>query len=784
MTAKGDSNSKHLLQQFPEILTHIQANWPVLPSGMWNATGVRSVLRYLNDLTRKSRQAGLVNIHQLSQAIDKVINDIFQEDAQPDSEELDRLNHLLEKLKQAIAASQSANAESGAVSSSYDLIYLHKKDSAKDQITSASENNGWRVLSLDHVDDLHTALVDGKAKVMLVDTDYIQEMGEVNQLLEELRSQKKRRPELIFLSDRCDIEIRLEVLRTGVTQCFSNPININDLMLSIKQVIAPEVIPHYRVLVVEDDESQAKFACALLRKGGMECLAITDPLNVMEAVDQFQPDLILMDLYMPGANGIELTQVIRERDETLTIPIVFLSGEDDLEKKLLALHSGADDFLTKPVRPQHLLATVKTRINRAKQIFTAGSRGLIDHSTGLRNRRELLQQLDISHQVMQNGVTVYALFSITLADHEQHPHIDESEELNDVVLDVADLVGALISKRDIIARTTGHSLGVLIQCSTEAEIEAIGKSFYEQLDEALVAGSEAADKNRFGIGVELIDDNQLDAYLHLKRAETASLQAYQQGYEGFLHYKEQAADAETSQHAADDFQKQQLLNALKTGLIEFQEQRFSASFDVGKVVMEQLPVPAPATDIVLISDDIHLTAERYGISDLLDQYICKHAIKRLGDYALQGEATQLIVHLSAHAANDETILECLKSELRRLQLVGTGLMVEFNLPSLASNLKQARHFLGELSAMGIATLLGNFACNETAYKVLAYLKADGVRPHVSLMQTNAEKIQDIATQVHSLHAKIILPAVKRFGQISLHWSEAADYVQTDYSELG
>ncbi|MCU7882285.1 MAG: hypothetical protein KZQ60_18515 [Candidatus Thiodiazotropha sp. (ex Lucinoma aequizonata)] len=51
--------------------------------------------------------------------------------------------------------------------------------------------------------------------------------------------------------------------------------------------------------------------------------------------------------------------------------------------------------------------------------------------------------------------------------------------------------------------------------------------------------------------------------------------------------------------------------------------------------------------------------------------------------------------------------------------MGTELMIEFNLPSLASDLKQARHFLGELSALGISTLLGNFACNDTAYKVLA-----------------------------------------------------------------
>jgi DNA-binding response OmpR family regulator/EAL domain-containing protein (putative c-di-GMP-specific phosphodiesterase class I) len=749
---------------------------------MWNASGVRWVLRHLNELARKSRQAGLVNIHEITRIIDLTINDIFQENAQPDSDEIDRLNQLLDELNQAVAASLAPDDQGCSESSSYELIYLQQKDSGKDQIVHAIEKNGWLVLCLDSVEALGRAMDEEKAKVVLLDTEHVTHIGEVNLLLDELRVHKKRRPELIFLSNQSDIEIRLEALRTGAAQCFSKPINIPDLMLSLKQIIAPELKPHSRVLIVEDDESQAKFASALLHKGGLETLAITDPLSVLEVVERFQPDLILMDLYMPGANGIELTQVIRESDELMTIPIVFLSGEDDLDKKLLALHSGGDDFLTKPVRPQHLLATVKTRINRAKAIFAAGEKGRIDHSTGLRNRRELLEQLDLSNQKMQKGETVCALFCITLADQEQHLRSDQNEELIDLVLDVADLAAALCGKRDIIARTTAYTLGVLIQRKTEGEIDEIGAALQEQLSDALAGDPATGAGHRFGVGLELINVAQLDAYLHLTRGEAAAQQAFREESEDFLHYHEQTDSELASEQAVDDFQKQQLLNALKAGLIEFREHKFTASQDISKEIKEQVPTPAPATDIVLISDDIYLTAERHGLSQLLDKYVCHNAIKMLGEFSLQGYTTQLIIHLSADATSDNTLLGYLKNELRNMQLVGTGLIIEFNLPSLASNLKQARHFIGELSAMGISTVLGNFACNETAYKVLAYLKANGVRPHLSLMQTNYEKIHEIATQVHSLHAKIILPRVEKFGQISLHWSEEADYVQADYDD--
>ncbi|MCU7916990.1 MAG: response regulator [Candidatus Thiodiazotropha sp. (ex Epidulcina cf. delphinae)] len=768
------------LGQLPELLFKIQGNWPVLPSGIWNSSGIRTVLRYLQELSRKSEQAGLVNIHELTRSIDESINDVHEENAQPDAEEIEKLNNLLSELIEAVDASQSPKSALPDEVTSYDVIYLHRADVGDDQIIAAIEKNGWQVQCLTDSEALRVALYNQKAKVVLIDTEFLPNMSMVIQALEELRIQKIKRPELIFLSDQCDIEVRLEVIRTGAIQCLSKPININDLMLSIKQIIAPKVRPRYRVLIVEDDESQAIFASNLLRKGEFETLAITDPLNVMDAVQGFQPDLILMDLYMPGANGIELTQVIRERKESLTIPIVFLSGEDDLEKKLLALYSGADDFLTKPVRPQHLLATVKTRINRSKVMLSAGSDGLVDASTGLHNRRRLLQQLDLNCSNNQRKAAICGLFSICLNDQASDLDDWHHKGESNLIKRVADVAESLIGKRDFIARTGKQSLAILIQRPSGKAIEQFGAELYEHISDQLTLGSTEFGKIRQGIGLVLINAASTGAYDHLSHAETSAMQASQQAIKGYIRYREQTVTAPDIEKEAVIFHRKQFLDTLHSGLVIFREQRFSSSREKGLEIIEQTPLFKPSSDIELVANDIHLTAEQHGVAKEFDQFVCKHAIHKLGEYALRGIPTRLIIRFSAVAAKDTSLLEFIQSELRRLQVVGTGLMIEFNLPSLASDLKQARHFLGELSALGISVLLGNFACNDTAYKVLAYLKADAVRPHPSLLQTDAGNIHKIATQVHSLQAQIILPIVEQFGQISLHWSEAADYIQADY----
>ncbi|MCG7899578.1 MAG: response regulator [Candidatus Thiodiazotropha weberae] len=777
MAMNRENENNQLLQLLSENLQQLKSSWPILPSGIWNASSVMTVLRHLSELTRKSRQAGLISITDITQSIDNIITNVYQNAQQPVPADIDRLNLLLDDLQQKIHNIHQQKATTASNRQINDLIYLHKSNPSDKLIIEAIQNNGWQVLSIETIEELFEINSFEKTRVILIDTQYLQSVDQINQVLDQLSVQKKNRPELIFLTPDCDIEIRLQVLRTGVTQCFTKPININELISSISKAVSPPHVPSKRVLVVEDDESQANFATALLRKGGLKTLSITNPLSVLEAVQEFQPDLILMDLYMPGANGIELTQVIREKAELMPIPIVFLSGEDDMEKKLLALHSGADDFLTKPVRPQHLLATVKTRINRAEVVFTAGGKGYIDHSTGLETRKILLRTLDCCIQQYPANDIAHGIISIRFSDPEQHSH---SEIYTTVLLEIVKVLNTTLDANDKIAHTSVTSIGMLIVRESTTAIEQFSTTIYNLIKEILKKSSTESGFDKFGIGLAYVDNTQEDTDAYLLHAETASLNAYRQQASSYLTHQDQPEILETDDKSPDQFQQQQFSNALLTNLIEFKEQIFSATDQSGNQVIELIPRPAPATDILLISDNIFLTAEQYQLSDKLDQYICQYGLNLLAKTALSGSAKKILLPISAHAIHNDTFIDFLKSELRRLQMVGTGLIMEFNLPALAKDLKKARHLFGELSSLGIDTLLANFACNETAYKVLAYLNADGVRPHFTLLKADFEKINDIATQIHSLNAKIILQRVDNFDQVSLDWSEAADYVQSSY----
>ena len=83
--------------------------------------------------------------------------------------------------------------------------------------------------------------------------------------------------------------------------------------------------------------------------------------SALALVQSFRPDLILVDLYMPDIDGMAFTARVRDMPGTVLMPIVFISGEQDLATRVVAINVGADDFLIKPVRPAHLIDVVVGR---------------------------------------------------------------------------------------------------------------------------------------------------------------------------------------------------------------------------------------------------------------------------------------------------------------------------------------------------------------------------------------------------------------------------------------
>jgi two-component system response regulator MtrA len=118
-----------------------------------------------------------------------------------------------------------------------------------------------------------------------------------------------------------------------------------------------------RVLVVDDDTALAEMLGIVLRAEGFEPLFCADGAKALAAFRESKPDLVLLDLMLPGRDGIDVCRSIRAESG---VPIVMLTAKTDTVDVVLGLESGADDYVVKPFKPKELVARVRTRLRRTE----------------------------------------------------------------------------------------------------------------------------------------------------------------------------------------------------------------------------------------------------------------------------------------------------------------------------------------------------------------------------------------------------------------------------------
>ena len=341
------------------------------------------------------------------------------------------------------------------------------------------------------------------------------------------------RPVWVCLCAPGDISARLGALRSGAQACLVDPVDPEALSGRLLVLCgAAEATPH-RVLVVEDQKVAALFATRVLEKAGMRVRALADALTLLEALTEFRPDLILMDLHMPGANGLELTQIIRQQEGFLNTPVVFLSGEVDPNRQMDALRVGGDDFLAKPVAVDRLLDTVRRRVEAARLAARRTPAPATDAAgTATWKGSLLMQRVDQCIAAGPRGAEGTGVLFLEIdqeAQLEQHPGLLDG--VLDIILDPAPgarVRGALPS--DPAARVGPRGLALLVAREHRRTAQA---AFAEGLRAAIARqewkiGGEALALTA-SIGVGLFEPPADDAITMISRAKKACALARRQG---------------------------------------------------------------------------------------------------------------------------------------------------------------------------------------------------------------------------------------------------------------
>lgn len=243
------------------------------------------------------------------------------------------------------------------------IHYLGANPVHRDVLRAQLALLGYDLAACMEVQDVEQALESGGALAIVIGAECLSMW--LNERRTGMDDGVATRVPLVVLSDHDDIDVRLAAMRCQAESMFVLPDDANRIAPRLAGMIADRSEP-YRVLIVDDDNSMRLFCASVLRHNHMETNSVATPEEALQALHDFTPDVILADLYMPQISGFELLALFRAHPRTAFTPVVLLSGDADMEKRFAALHIGGDDYLTKPIRPRHLVAAVTNRARRAR----------------------------------------------------------------------------------------------------------------------------------------------------------------------------------------------------------------------------------------------------------------------------------------------------------------------------------------------------------------------------------------------------------------------------------
>jgi diguanylate cyclase (GGDEF)-like protein len=461
------------LKQLPEDRREIEIAWNDLRTSKdWNENDRDGLIRSTHRLAGAALTLGY---SRMGNAARRVENHLKQ------TECLDR--SALEKLAAALFVEISArvldeviegqqhatqsikNVPSLQETRSTSLIYLADDDPVlTDTLASQARHFGYLIQTFTRLEDLRAALQREIPAAILMDIMFPE--GELAgiETVRSLQMEYNDQLPVFYLSIREDVSARLHAIRTGGKNYFVKPVDIGELVDALDKVIVAEEPEQYRVLIVDDSEVQAKVNAMHLAKAGVNAHIITNPFDALHALEEFIPDLLLLDLYMPECTGLELAQVIRQMKAFTSLPIVYLSAETDREKQLAAVGFGGDDFLTKPIKPDHLISAVTSRMVRYRQLRALMLR---DSLTGLYNHTSIRERLgqEIARSARNDQPLAMAMIDI---DNFKRVNDTYGHATGDRVLKaLTHMFTRRLRQSDIIGRYGGEEFVVILPNTSE-----------------------------------------------------------------------------------------------------------------------------------------------------------------------------------------------------------------------------------------------------------------------------------------------------------------------------
>jgi diguanylate cyclase (GGDEF)-like protein len=382
------------------------------------------------------------------------------------------------------------------------IYFLDDATSEEDELSNQLQLFGYTIEKITAFQGIEEALLPDTEQILIINASILSEI-ENRKKLTELKKHFSTVLRIFFISQHGDFDLRLASVRAGGDAFFHIPTDVDLIVDRIESYAKRLMSEPYHILIVDDEPEQIAYHALILQQAGMITSVASNPQQVLKILVEAKPELILMDMYMPGCSGTELLTIIRQQQAFITIPIIFLSVEERLNRQIEAIWQGGDDFLAKPVKPEHLVKVISTRVERTRSLRYFIER---DSLTGLLNHSNLKEQLnrEIKRAERTGSTLCFAMLDLDFFKkvNDTYGHL-----IGDRVLkSLSHLLRERLRRSDIIGRYGGEEFAVILFNTNIEDARIVMEGLRDNFSQILQRSGDTQFKVTFSCGIAQFPD--------------------------------------------------------------------------------------------------------------------------------------------------------------------------------------------------------------------------------------------------------------------------------------
>lgn len=316
------------------------------------------------------------------------------------------------------------------------------------------ESSTWKI-AVSMASNLNLAdrvLQDHVPDVVLLNIDCVRSDSARERFLQTL-SGCRPSPAFLALSNHESLTNRLQALELGAQTLLQKPTTPTQVFMALNRALEIASPLMAKVLVVDDDVQILDMVQRILRSKGFQTFGLQQSEQFWETLKTVQPDLLILDISMPGVNGLSLCQLVRNDFQWSWLPIIFLTGHTSVQTLQKAFFAGADDFITKPILHEEFVVRVMNRLQRSRLYRNQME---IDVLTGIANRRGGTRNFD---QLLHLAIQSQRPLCLAALDLDHFKQVNDRyghEEGDRVLHEFGEFLKRKCRTTDVLARWGGE----------------------------------------------------------------------------------------------------------------------------------------------------------------------------------------------------------------------------------------------------------------------------------------------------------------------------------------